>query len=147
MFPLPIRNYDSIRRHIFSIRSTLCAVSCSVLPTDLVSRLSMIYVVSIQWYTFIHPVTLLPFVWFSIANILRNLYVVLYKYKLYVIKDFLHFLNECVNRIHLKFIEENWGGVKKKKENRWRKSLCSEFQVVEACGYCKNSRVNIIRGL
>ena len=29
---------------------------------------------------------------------------------------FLHLLNECVNRIHLKFIEENWGGVKKKKK-------------------------------
>lgn len=56
---LPIRNYDSIKRHIFSIRSTLCAVSRrepSILPTDLVSsrnrfKASMIYAVSTQRIT------------------------------------------------------------------------------------------------
>lgn len=81
---LPIRNYDSIKRHIFSIRSTLCAVSRrepSILPTDLVSsrnrfKASMIYAVSTQRITirnvihFYLPVIENTFYyeWFSIAQ-------------------------------------------------------------------------------
>lgn len=106
----------------------------------------------VTWYTFIYPwsKTLLLWVifycptravqisremWFQRHNVTMLRYYLLEKKIL---------LNERasntfeIGSIYID-IEKKIG---KKKENRWRESLCGEFQVVEACGYCKNSRVN-----
>lgn len=107
----------------------------------------------VTWYTFIYPwsKTLLLWVIFycptRAVQISREMWfqrhnVTMLRYYLLEKKILLIRIRTCVeyvwNWVNLyRYRKENW-----KKKNRWRESLCGEFQVVEACGYCKNSRVN-----
>lgn len=134
---LPIRNYDSIKRHIFSIRSTLCAASRrepSILPTDLGtgSRLRWFILFPpresrfVTWYTFIYPwsKTLLLWVIFycptRAVQISREMWfqrhnVTMLRYYLLEKKILLIRIRTCVEYVW------NWVNLYRYRKENWKK--------------------------